>query len=201
MLTKAQILFAARKPIVDHCCSFLVAMAILWVLARYRDVYPFNFLLLFGWMLALLASVPPACLIILSHQGAPDNMLSHQGGPEILAEDIFSISINNISREKLVEILKYCWPNYASVRDKLMGHKTVISRAAILTLGLSISIFFLELQFNLSTSDLSSYLTMFRSAISCWWTFSLLSGLRFGGFAVSESQHRSAVPLNAMNVF
>jgi hypothetical protein len=183
--------FATRKPIFEHCCSFVVAMGILWVLARYRDAYPFNCLLLFVWILALLASVPPACLIILTYQGAPD-MLSHQGGPEFFAEDVFPISMNDLSREKLVEMLKYCWPNCLSVRDKLMDHRPVIARAAILALSLSISSVFIELQFNLSNSDLSSSVTMLRSALSCWWTYSLLCGLRFGGFAVTECQHRLA---------
>ncbi len=164
-------------------------MAILWAFAGCGNTYPFNVLLLFVWVLALFASVPPACFIILSHQGAP----------KILAEDIFFISSNDFSREKLIEILKYCWPNCSSVRDKLMNHRTVLSRAAILTLSLSVLSVFLELQFNLSTSELSSSLAMFRSAISCWWTYSVLSGMRFGGFAVSECQHRSATSFKVIS--
>jgi hypothetical protein len=188
MLPKDSILYATRKSIVDHCCTFMVAMVILWVLTLYRHVYPLNYLMLFIWILALTACIPPACLIILSNQQST----------EIIAEEIFPISIDDLKREKLIEILKYCWPNCSSVRDRLLGHKTVLSRAAILTLSLSMSLFFLELNFSLSTWDVTSYIAIFRSAISCWWTYTLLSGLRFGGFAVSESQHRSAKALNAI---
>ena len=172
---------ATRKSITDHCCSFIVAMVILWILVEYRDAYPFNYMLLFIWILALFASLAPACLIILSNQGGLDD----------LAEEIFLISINDLRRDRLIELFKYCRPNCSSIRDKLMDNKTVMSRAAILALSLSVSLIMIEFQFNISATDLSSYLTMFRSAISCWWIYSLLSGLRFGGYAITECQHRS----------
>jgi hypothetical protein len=184
MLTKTSIQKATRKSIVDHCSSFVVAMLILCVLARYKDTYPLNCLLLFIWMLALFASVLPACLIILSHQGVPDNE----------AEDIFPVSINDLDRKKLSEILNYVRPNLESIREQLMKHKTLISRAAIMTLSLSISLIVVEVQCKISTGYLSSHFSMCRSAISCWWIYSLLSGLRFGGYAIAESQHRLATP-------
>jgi hypothetical protein len=188
MLNKASVQIATRKSIVDHCSSFIIAMIVLWVLARYKDAYPLNYVLLFIWIFALLASVPPACVVMLAHQGSPD-ALSDQD-TEVLAEDIIPIPINRLSRRKMMEYLNYCWPNCSSIRDELMTHKTVMSKAAILALSLSISLVILEVQFNISTSALSNYLAIFRSAISCWWTYSLLSGLRFGGYDITECQHR-----------
>jgi hypothetical protein len=189
MLPRTSIQCVSRKPIVDHCCSFSVAMIILWVLVKYKDAYPLNYILLFFWMLALITSVPPACLILLSNQG----------GQEYLDEEIFPVSMNCQNRAMLIEIVTLCWPNYSLVRDKLMSYKTVMSRVAILTLSLSIFLVFFELLTNLSTSTLSSTLAMFRTAMSFWWTYSLLSGLKFGGYVITESQHRSVAHLNRMD--
>jgi hypothetical protein len=185
MLTKASILYATRKSIVEHCCTSVVAIVVLQILARFRDVYPFNYLLLFAWTLALFACIPPACLIILANQGAAEK----------LAEETSHISINDLSREKLIGILKYCWPNSSSVRDKLMGSKNLLYRSAMLTLSLSVLSVALELQFSISSSELSSSLAIIRSAISCWWCYTLLCGLRFGGYDITEGQHRSATAI------
>jgi hypothetical protein len=194
MLTKASFLNATRKSIIDHCCSFIVSMIFLWVLVMYKEEYPFNYMILVMWLLALIASVPPACLIILSNQGRQENL-----SDEALSIRPEIITLDDISEIKLVEIVKYCSPNYSLIRDKLTVHKNVLSRAAILTLGLSISSILLEIHLNFSISSLSSSLFMFRSAVSFWWTYSLLCGLRFGGYNITESQHRSAHRFNVVD--
>ncbi len=172
---------ATRKSVLDHCATFIVSMVVLCVLARLRDAFPFNYLILCIWIFALVVSVPPACFIIIFNQDRPENDF----------EQLFPPTMHVLSgRESFYEILKLYWPNSTSFRDSLKSHQKLFMTSGLMTTILSLSLIILEFQFKLSTTHVEPHLTSLRIAFSCWWSYSLLSGLKFGGYAVTEIQHR-----------
>jgi hypothetical protein len=172
---------AARKSIVDHCTTFMVSMVVLCVLAKFRDTFPLNYLILCIWILALVISVPSACFIIIFHQDRPENDIE---------ESFLSTMHVSSGKEKIIEILKLYWANITSIRDSLNSHQKLFMKAGLLSSLLSLFLVIMELQFKLTSTHVEPHLTSLRIAFSCWWSYSLLSGLKFGGYSVTESQHR-----------
>jgi hypothetical protein len=177
---------ATRKSIVDHCTTFMVSLIVLCVLAKFRDAFPFNYLILCIWLFALIVSVPPACSMIIFQQDRSENDIE-----ELFPSTIFPSTIHiSSSRDNFIEILKLYRPNSKCICDSLKSHQMLFVKAGLLTTILSLSLIVMEFQFKLSTTHVEHHLTSIRIAFSCWWSYSLLSGLKFGSYAVTESQHR-----------
>ena len=172
---------AARKSIVHHCTTFMILIVVSVVLAKFRESFPFNYLILCIWLLALIVSVPPACFLIIFRQDRSDQD----------TEKLFLSTINDFSsKESLAEFSKLCWPNSSSIHAGLMSHKKLFVKAGFLASILSLSMVIMEFKFKISTAPVGSHLASLRMALSCWWSYTMLSDLKFGGYAVTESQHR-----------
>jgi hypothetical protein len=177
----------ALKSITDFYFSLTLGLIILCIIYIYRESYPINYLILSVWIFALGAGVPPACVLVLFYQ---DSF-------EIEIEASLCLeTITNLSLQKLDELSKFQWPNSSTIRDHLSARANSIAIAWTITSILSFSIFFLEFQFELSNIYLMPYLKNVHSAVSCWWLYASFSGLRFGGYHVTESQHGLAAPFN-----
>jgi hypothetical protein len=174
----------ARKSFVDHCSTFIFAMVVLWLLMEFKEAFPLNYLILGIWICALVVSVPSACSIVIFHQDDSESDID-----ELLPSTIHDFSAAS-NRENPIRTPRLLWPHSSSIRDNLMPHRKLIAKAGLMALTFSISLIAMELQFKLSTTHLGPHLTTLRIAFSCWWIYSLLSGLRFGGYAVSERVHR-----------
>ena len=165
-------------PVINHCLLFLITMALLCVLSKFRDLFPINYALLFIWLLALLASVPSACFVVLfkADFNPPTNV-------EEFGKQRIQITFN-------LRLLRLIWTDFVWSCESLFRFRMLIFKAGIVSISLSFFVIICTNIFSSTLQMLESELAAVCSTLSCCWLYTLLTGMRFGGFSISEQQHR-----------
>jgi hypothetical protein len=167
-----------RTPVIDHFLLFVVILILLCFLSKFRDSYPLNYGILFVWLLALIASIPSACFVVL--------FKSDVSFP-ISFEEYFGQQFHIL---KSLQILRKIWLDFCWNCESLTKFRHQIFRAGMVSIVTSALIISLTNYVGMLIHRLEPALVTVCTTMSCCWLYILLTGMRFGGFSISERQHR-----------
>jgi hypothetical protein len=183
--------YIALKSIIDLYFSTLVGLFVLWILSPSHESYSIKYLILCIWIILFCASVPSACIMVLFYQ---DNYEFDMETTSCLE------TIRYLNIQRIRELCKFQWSNSPSIRDHLCARAGLIAMAGGVSSILTLSIFLVEYELELSKSYLVLYLNDVHLVMCCWWLCALFSGLSFGGYKVTETHHRLAAPFETCHM-
>ena len=165
----------AKRLIANHCLLLVFACIIFRALERYRESYPINCAILLVWLLALAITAVHAGVTLLNHQ---------------VAEKIDPVAL---MEEAVEDVYDYQFFDNLFIASNFENQKTksrTIAAAGTFSLALSLFMIGSEYHFHVRELYFEPQISNVRTSIFCWWMYTTFSGLKFGGFHVTERQHR-----------
>ena len=171
---------APNKSLAKNGLLILINFILLQFLTSCSDFYPINYVLLLPWIYALFLCIRQACLLIFLHQDKAD----------LVNTEDFIKAVSEEANE-----VKYIWSISNSDQKYLnrSGHQQSLLKAGILAAALSCCLILSghdTVAGILNMDYFIAHLTRFRTFVLCVWLYMMISGLRFGGFKITEGSHR-----------